>query len=173
MSTATQYLLNVLLDFSVLLFVFSGVTKLYDRLLFKHTLLQFPFMSEPVAGAISYALPLGELVLAVFLYFNFGAAKWVAVSLLALFSAVAFLVRKRNIPCSCFGNIGGQTLSGYTVIRNAVLIGVVLSTAWLYGRVADGTSLAAVALIPVLYLIGRKALANRSSIRGLRERGIL
>ena len=173
MYVALQHLLNGILDLMVLVFLFSGVTKLYDRLLFKHTLLLFPLMTPLVAVALSYAIPLGELVLAVLLYFNLAEAKWAAVALLALFSAVAFLVRGRNIPCSCFGNFGGQTLSAYTVIRNAVLIALVLSTLWLDARVADVTSLATVTLIPVLYLVVRKAVGNQSSIRALTERGTL
>ncbi len=173
MHIALQYLLNGILDLTVLVFLFSGVAKLHNRLLFKHTLLMFPFMTPLAAGAISYALPLGELALAALLYFNLAAAKWTAVGVLTLFSMVAFLVRRRKIPCSCFGNFGGQTLSSFTVIRNAVLVLLVLSTILLGDRVADATSLASVMLIPVLYLIARKAVVNRSSIRALTEQGIL
>jgi hypothetical protein len=168
-----QYLLNTILDFTVLIFLFSCVSKLYDRMLFKHTLLMFPYMLPFIAVTISYVLPLGEFVLAILLYLNLVMAKYIAVLILTLFSVLAFLVRHRNILCSCFGNFGGQTLSSYTVIRNGVLILLVLSTLFLDDRVSDVTCLASVALMPVLYLIGRVVVGNQSLIRALTERGIL
>src|SRR5437016_441320 len=76
------YLANQVLDFLVLLFVISGVAKLLDRLLFKHTLMMLPFMTGGLARLTSVMLPTGELLLALALYCNFKIAKLAAVVLL-------------------------------------------------------------------------------------------
>jgi hypothetical protein len=168
-----MHLANLVLDFLVLVFVISGVAKLLDRLLFKHTLMMLPFMTGGLARLTSVMLPTGELLLALALYCNFKMAKLAAVALLLSFSAVAFAVRRRNIPCRCFGSIGGQTLSGHTVLKNAFLIALIGMTAWLDSRVAGVESLACIATMMVFGVAITKGVQNYKTITMLRIEGYL
>jgi hypothetical protein len=81
-------------------------------------------MTVRVAVVVSFALPIAELALATFLFLNFSWAKFVAIGTLIAFSGVALVAvgMGRQVPCGCFGQLDGQTLSLRTVFRNALLM---------------------------------------------------
>src|SRR5215831_15271529 len=82
---------QLLLDALVILFVIAALAKLLGLRTFRFGLQLLPFMTAPVAAVVSVTLPVAELVLAVFLFLNQSWAKYAAVAMLLLFSAVALV----------------------------------------------------------------------------------
>src|SRR5262249_45127525 len=88
-----------------------------------------PFMSFPVATVVAITLPLAELGVAIGLFLNQAWAKYASIAMLVIFSGVACLAvfMGRQVPCGCFGQLDGQTLSMRTVLRNCFLILVIVA----------------------------------------------
>jgi hypothetical protein len=127
---------HLLLDSLVIVFLVSGAAKLLDLPTFRFGLQLLPFMTARVAAVAAIAVPLAELLLAVSLFLNGTGAKYAAIGMLALFSGVALVAVRmgRKVPCGCFGQLDGQTLSFRTVLRNGILIGMALSVLGLQHR---------------------------------------
>jgi Methylamine utilisation protein MauE len=119
---------HFLLDLLVILFLVSGTAKLFAWHTFRFGLQLLPFMTTPVATVVAIALPIAELALAACLYMNFSWAKYAAIGLLLVFSGIAALAvgMRRHVPCGCFGQLDGETLSWRTVLRNGILILIVV-----------------------------------------------
>jgi hypothetical protein len=164
-----QYLL---LDALVILFLMSGAAKLLDLSTFRFGLQLLPFMTAGVAAFAAVAVPVAELFLAVFLFLNVTAAKYAAIGMLTLFSGVALVAvgMGRKVPCGCFGQLDGQTLSFATVLRNGILIFMALSvlglqdrTEWLLPLWQSGLCLLAGLSLVRLYKNHRLILALRKA----------
>jgi hypothetical protein len=113
---------HFLLDSLVIVFLVSGTAKLLTLPTFRFGLQLLPFMSARLAAVVSVALPVAELVLATFLFANHSWAKYAAIGMLIVFSGVAVVAvaMGRQVPCGCFGQLDGQTLSWRTVFRNGL-----------------------------------------------------
>ena len=90
---------------------------------------QYDLVGVNAARIVTYALPVLECVAAVGMLFSESrlAAAWLALALLAGVTGaiVASLLRgNREIDCGCGGE--GQRLSGWLVLRNFILVGVIL-----------------------------------------------
>jgi drug/metabolite transporter (DMT)-like permease len=120
---------HFLLDSVVIVFVVSGTAKLLALHTFRFGLQLLPLMPAPLAAMVSFALPIAELVLAAFLFMNHSWAKYAAIGMLIVFSGVALVAvgMGRQVPCGCFGQLDGQTLSLRTVFRNGFLILLVVA----------------------------------------------
>jgi hypothetical protein len=164
-----------LLDALVIVFLVSVTAKLVAFHTFRFGLQLLPFMTAPVAAAISIVLPIAELVLAIFLYLNYGWAKYAAIGLLIVFSGVALVAvgMRRQVPCGCFGQIDGQTLSWRTVFRNGVLILLVVAVLGLERRTFWSLSLWPAALFLLVALSLVRVYNNHQLILGLRKANIL
>ena len=171
LDVARQFLLDAL----VIVFLVSVTAKLVALHTFRFGLQLLPFMTAPVAAAISILLPVAELVLAIFLFLNHSWAKYAAIGLLIVFSGVALVAvgMRRQVPCGCFGQIDGQTLSWRTVFRNAVLILLVVAALGLEQRTAWSLSLwpAALSFLVALSLV--RIYNNHQLILGLRKAKLL
>jgi hypothetical protein len=108
--------------------VVSGVAKLKDhegsRSAF--TSLRVPaFLSSP---AVVRAVPVVEIVLGALLVVTWGRVlAVVAAAVTALFIAYAVLVARalragEPVDCQCFGSLGSSVVTGWTLVRNAVLV---------------------------------------------------
>jgi hypothetical protein len=174
-AAALQFAQHFLLDSLVILFLVSGIAKLFALHTFRFGLQLLPFMTKPVATVLSIAIPIAELVLAAFLYVNSTWAKYGAVALLVLFSGVALLAvgMGRKVPCGCFGQLDGQTLSIRTVIRNGVLILIAVGVLGLEQRTEWLLSLWPTAMVLLFGLSLASAYKNHRLILGLREARVL
>jgi Methylamine utilisation protein MauE len=167
---------HFLLDGLVIVFLVSAIAKLLALHTFRFGLQLLPFMAAPLAAVASVAVPVAELLLAVFLFLNHGWAKYAAISMLIVFSGVALVAigLGRQVPCGCFGQLDGQSLSWRTVLRNGLLILVVVSvlgfearTEWLL------LSLWPTGLLTLAGLSMMRIYRNQQRIVGLRKVNIL
>jgi hypothetical protein len=166
---------HFLLDSLVILFLVSGTAKLLSLHTFRFGLQLLPLMTAPVAAVVSIALPVAELILAAFLFLNHDWAKYAAISLLVLFSGVAVVAvaMGRKVPCGCFGQLDGQTLSWRTVIRNGFLILIAISVLGFERRTEWMLSLWPTGLILLAGLSLVRVYQNHRLIVGLREAKVL
>jgi hypothetical protein len=166
---------HFLLDSLVILFLVSGTAKLLGHRTFRFGLQLLPFMTAPVAAVVSIVLPIAELVLAIFLFLNFTWAKIAAIGLLVLFTAVALFVigMKRNVPCGCFGQLDGQNLSWWTVVRNTLLILIVVVVLGMERRTEWMLSLLPTVFVLLAGLSIVRIYQNQVLISGLRKAKVL
>src|SRR5262249_52942081 len=164
-----------LLDAVVIVFLVSGMAKLLGLQTFRFGLQLLPFMTSPVATVVSIGVPLAELAVAIGLFLNQARAQYASIVMLVLFSAVAGLavLMGRQVPCGCFGQLDGQTLSVRTVLRNGLLILVIVATLGLEPRTQWLFSLwpSALALLIGLSLV--QAYQNHKSILILQKAKLL
>jgi hypothetical protein len=175
MPSAVNVARQFLLDALVIVFVTSASAKFVAIPTFRFGLSLLPFMTEPVAAAAAILLPVTELLLAIFLFLNYGWAKSAAIGLLILFSSVAVVAvaMKRQVPCGCFGQLDGQTLSWRTVFRNFILILSVVAVLGLERRTEWSLSVWPVALLFVAALSAVGVYTNHQLILGLRKAKLL
>jgi hypothetical protein len=164
-----------LLDAVVIVFLVSGTAKLLGLPTFRFGLQLLPFMTSPVATVVSIGLPLAELVVAIGLFLNYDWARYVAIGMLVIFSGVACLAvfMGRQVPCGCFGQLDGQTLSMRTVIRNGVLALVIVASLGLERRTHWVFSLWPSALMLLIGLSLVQAYQNHKSILILQKAKLL
>jgi hypothetical protein len=84
------------------------------------------------ARAAAFAVPVGELALAVSLlvFWSSSWPAWVAVALLAVFTVLVVRAAVRHVPCPCFGAGNEGPAGAMSVVRNGVLLALaVLATA--------------------------------------------
>lgn len=71
-------------------FIFSGIVKIYDTNAFSEALVNFNLFSGDIIKVLKYAIPLVELLLGVFLIFNFSSSltSLLVSFILSLFTAI-------------------------------------------------------------------------------------
>src|SRR5262249_42331656 len=109
------------------------------------------------------------------LFLNWSWAKYAAIGLLIVFSIVALVAvaMKRQVPCGCFGQLDGQTLSWRTVLRNCFLILSVVAVLGLERRTEWSLSIWPVALLFLAALSVVSIYSNHRLIVGLRKAKLL
>ncbi|WP_344979911.1 MauE/DoxX family redox-associated membrane protein [Compostibacter hankyongensis] len=94
----------------ILLLVYAAVSKLLDHHLFVAQLHTHPYL-KPMAGFISWAVPLSELAVSGLLMLRSTqyAGLWCAAGLLTVFTVYLsmMLLSGKDLPCSCGGIISG------------------------------------------------------------------
>ena len=115
--------------FFIFLFFYTGVIKLTEIDIFKEQLSSSPLMSS-VAGIISWALPIGELLLAVALFFSKSRLKalYITTGLMTLFTiyVVAILLIDNQLTCSCGGIIEELSPRQHVAFNSAcVILGII------------------------------------------------
>src|ERR1700722_8591136 len=100
------FLVDIISLFFVLLFVYTGVAKLSEVHLFKDQLSSSPFLA-PLAGIVTWTLPIGEILLAIGLVIPRLRLKalYATLGLMSLFTiyVVILLVIADHLSCSCGG----------------------------------------------------------------------
>jgi hypothetical protein len=175
MPTAADLARQFLLDALVIVFLASAIAKFVAIPAFRFGLQLLPFMTDPVAAATSILLPVAELLLGILLFLNSSWAKYAAISLLIVFSSVALVAvaMKRQVPCGCFGQFGGQTLSWWTVFRNGFLILLVVAVLGLERRAEWSLSIWPAALLFMAALSMGRVYTNHRLILDLRKAKVL
>lgn len=107
----------------VVIFLASGVAKLFAVKDFRIGLLAIPRMRPALTYPIAWLLPPGELVLAVGLFLDATWARPSAILLFAVFNGVILLAARHNLEldCNCFGKIGARKLTMNTFVANLFL----------------------------------------------------
>lgn len=109
----------------VFLFVYTSISKLLDYSVFSRQLSQSPFITQ-YAAIISWALPLGELIIAGLLLVNKTRLQGLYASffLLCLFTLYlsAMLRYSPYIPCSCGGVLQHLSWQAHIIFNSAFVI---------------------------------------------------
>ena len=162
-----------------LLLAAAALHKLRDRAGFRETLRDYRLLPEPAVAPVALAVPAVESALALALLGPATAriAALATLALLATYSAAIAINLARghtHIDCGCFGPAGRQTLSGWLLVRNAVVLAGAAAAAlpsglrplvWL-----DAFTLAAAVLgLVLLWLAAGQLAAEWPELRRLRR----
>ena len=114
------------------IFAGSAAMKFSAPMEFRGAVENYRIVPESMAGQVAWVVPILELAGAVGLVFSATreAAVFLLLGLLAVFTGaiVLNLARgRREIDCGCFGPMMHQHLSGWLVVRNAILTILVAS----------------------------------------------
>ena len=96
----------------ILLFIYTALTKIIDHKIFRLTLAQSPLIGS-ISNLLSWAIPLMELIAALFLFFPAGRKCGLLSSflLMLVFTVYIFYMVffSSKLPCSCGGIINNMT----------------------------------------------------------------
>src|SRR4030065_1373908 len=130
----TYHLIFILQIILGIVFVFSGITKLVDSDKFAEALVNFKLLNDNLINIVKYTLPVIEIMLGVFIIFNFHSSlpSFISSLLLSFFTAliVVKLFEGEEISCGCFGVLSSDKLNILSVLRNVslILIAIIVST---------------------------------------------
>ena len=122
------------------------------------TAASFAALRLPRPRELAVTVPVVEAVLALSLVVVPEFAGWVAVALLAAFSAVLAraVVTRSSAPCACFGSSGSEPVSSTELVRNVLLAALAVIASGRAGGVVP--SLPALVLTTTAFALGRVAL---------------
>ncbi|HWK08121.1 MAG TPA: MauE/DoxX family redox-associated membrane protein [Puia sp.] len=120
--------------FFIILFLYSGISKLMDYTLFKEQIASSPIL-VPVAPLIAWLLPMTEVIVSILLFIPSWRSKGLKASfgLMTIFTVyiLAILTLDDHLPCSCGGIIELMTWKQHLVFNilctSFSLWGIVLS----------------------------------------------
>lgn len=112
----------------VILFLYTGISKIMDYSVFKEQLASSPILS-PVAGAVAIGLPLTEFVVVVLLVVPRWRLKglYASAALMLAFTLyiLGILSFSEKLPCSCGGIIALMSWKQHLVF-NSVFLGLAI-----------------------------------------------
>ncbi|HVU95498.1 MAG TPA: MauE/DoxX family redox-associated membrane protein [Puia sp.] len=118
-------LADVIAFFFIFLFVYTGAIKLTEIQTFRQQLSSSPLMSS-MAGVITWALPIGELLLAIALFLPRTRLKalYTTAALMTAFTVyvVIILLIDNELTCSCGGIIEELTPKQHVAFNSACVI---------------------------------------------------
>jgi thiol-disulfide isomerase/thioredoxin len=118
-------LVDIISYFFILLFLYTGVAKLVEVHLFKEQLVSSPFLGS-VAGLITWALPIGELLLAIGLFITPFRLKalYATLALMSLFTVYVIVIffMDNHLSCSCGGIIEELSPKEHMLFNSACVI---------------------------------------------------
>jgi len=139
----TYHLILTLQTILGTIFIFSGITKAIDITKFAEALANFRLLNDNLINVIKYTLPIIEILLGIFIIFNFYSSlpSSIASLVLSFFTAliVAKLFEGEQISCGCFGALSSDRLDILSVVRNLILILIGIIVSAYYGIINDET----------------------------------
>jgi thiol-disulfide isomerase/thioredoxin len=116
---------DIVAFFFIFLFLYTGAIKLTEIQTFKQQLSSSPLVSS-IAGVVTWALPIGEILLAIALFIAKTRLKamYVTAGLMTLFTiyVTAILFIDNEITCSCGGIIEELTPKQHVAFNSACFI---------------------------------------------------
>ena len=116
----------------LLLFLYSSLSKLVDRTLFKAVLLASPLLKY-VAGSIVWLLPIAEIVVAILLFIPSTRVKGLYGSLMLISIFTAYLIYMifvtPHLPCNCGGVLKSLTWKQHIYFN---LFSIILSASGIF-----------------------------------------
>lgn len=141
-------------------FAVAAVAKLRQPV---STARSFAALGLPAPAVLAYAVPAVEAGLAVALVAVPRAAAWVAIVLLAAFTAVLArsITKGTGAPCACFGSArrASEPVSGVELVRNAMLAALAVIATGAPAGAALVPPLPALVVVTLLVAAGRVVLA--------------
>ena len=107
-SPAAYWIINITAFLLILLFVYTGLSKLNDKRTFEIVLLKSPLI-KAYATELTYLVPLAELIIAFLLFFPSSRywGLWAALFIMVLLTLYLgyMIIFSPQLPCSCGGVI--------------------------------------------------------------------
>lgn len=121
---------NGIAFFFIFLFLYTGITKLMAIDQFKEQMVSSPLLS-PLAGLITWALPIGEIILAVILFIPILRIKGlylsaITMSLFTLYVIIILLIDS-HLSCSCGGIVEELSPRQHLLFNSASTILAILT----------------------------------------------
>src|SRR5580658_5373271 len=111
--------------FFIILFLYTGVAKLTEIHEFKEQLISSPFLGS-LAGIITWALPIGEILLAIALFIPAFRlrALYVTLAVMSLFTiyVLSIFFMDNHLSCSCGGIVEDLTPQQHIVFNSACVV---------------------------------------------------
>ena len=163
------------------LFVVSALQKLTDAGYFQQVITDYQVLPAALSPLLARVLPLVELGagIALLIPLSRSAALGTVTLLLAIYSAAIalnILRGRRDIDCGCAGPGQEQSLSGWLLGRNALLIIMALSAMTATGQFLLPWSgwilaLCGTALTALLYHAFNQLVANNNLLKRIKQHG--
>lgn len=120
-------LVDIITYFFIVLFLYTGAAKLAEIHLVKEQLLSAPLLGSPtLAGVITWALPIGEILLAIALFIPKLRLKalYATLALMTIFTiyVVVILLMDNQLSCSCGGIIEELSPKQHVLFNAACVI---------------------------------------------------
>jgi len=119
------FLVNSIAFFFILLFLYTGAAKLTEVHLFKEQMTSSPLLGS-IAGIIAWALPIGELLLAIALFIPALRLRglYITLILMTLFTVyvIVILFMDNQLSCSCGGIIEELSPKQHVLFNSACVV---------------------------------------------------
>ena len=116
---------RILSSLFILLFVYTGISKLLEHHFFEATLSKSPLIGQ-ASTVLSYALPVVELVVAALLFVHrrIRLGWYIAFALMAMFTGYIgyMLLSQSTLPCSCGGALKGLSWGEHLLFNTTFTI---------------------------------------------------
>jgi hypothetical protein len=118
-------LVDIIAYFFIILFLYTGVAKLMEVNVFKEQLVSSPFLGS-IAGIVTWALPIGEILLAIALFIPRFRLKalYATLALMSFFTiyVVVILFVDNQLSCSCGGIIEELSPKEHVLFNGACVV---------------------------------------------------
>ncbi len=118
-------LIDIIVYFFILLFLYTGVAKLMEVNTVKEQMVSSPFLGS-IAGVITWALPIGEILLAIALFIPRLQIKalYATLALMSIFTiyVIVILLMDNHLSCSCGGIIEELSPKEHVLFNSACVI---------------------------------------------------
>ena len=105
-------IVEIISSLLIFLFIYAALSKILDLDKFKYQLSQSPFISR-ISGFIAWAIPMGEILIAISLVFKRTRLTGLYLSffLMQLFTGYIFIMLRYSsyLPCSCGGVLSNMS----------------------------------------------------------------
>lgn len=118
-------LVEVIALFFVVLFLYTGVSKLMELTVFEEQLYESPILA-PIAPVVAWGLPVVEFIISILLFFPRYRLKglYLTFILMTLFTAyiITLFTISPELPCSCGGIIEALSWKGHIVFNSLLIL---------------------------------------------------
>jgi uncharacterized membrane protein YphA (DoxX/SURF4 family) len=154
-----------------ILFIYSGLAKLFALRRFADALSLLPRMPRPLAPYLAISIPTLEFVAGAGALWGFLWAKVLIVAMLLAFCVIAGQVRAsgQRVRCNCFGSQESEYLSGRTILRNCSFMALTFVSASSESTPPTILSCIYGAVFLCLFLAITAAIHNQSRAIALRD----
>ena len=118
-------IVEIIALFFVILFLYTGISKLMDFLVFQEQLAESPILA-PVAPIVAWGLPITEFIISILLFLPRYRLKglYAAFVLMILFTGyvIAILSFSTELPCSCGGIIEQLSWKGHLIFNSLLIL---------------------------------------------------
>jgi uncharacterized membrane protein YphA (DoxX/SURF4 family) len=117
-------LIEIIAWLFVILFLYTGISKLMEYAVFKEQLSTSPIIGQ-IASIVAWGLPLIEFIVSLLLFFPRYRLKglYAALVLMVLFTCyvIAILTFSDKLPCSCGGVLEQLSWQGHLIFNSAFI----------------------------------------------------